>query len=557
MPTMFVGIQAIFLFHIDFRGVGMYRKAAGLYIVIVVLFAGMVCRIYALTMGDTLASVANTQSAFLLEVDRTRGVIYDRNMQPLVGTKIKPVAAVAPVPETVKALAELSQEKGLSYDRQARQPYLLYPEEDIYAHGIQMFDVAQRYSDGQLAPHIIGYLAPDHEEGAAGIELACNDILEAHSGSLKLRYTMDAAGRTLDIEPEIITDNYQDAGGVVLTLDAGIQRAAQNAMAKVEKGAAIVMDVNTGNLLASVSLPAYDANHLAESLQDKNSPFVNRAFSPYSVGSTFKLVVAAAALENGFGRYTPYTCKGYIDVSNHIFYCHWRPGHGELDLKRALEISCNPYFINLGRIATGSRITAMARSIGFSRASYLSEDLVTQSGTLPSQQELENPAALANLSFGQGSLTATPVQIAQMICAVANGGYAVTPRLIEGETEDGEAVQNHMPVYASNRVFSEKTSDILKECLVANVEEGSGEKARPLRGQAGGKTASAQTGIYRTPGKEDSEIVHAWFAGFYPADTPRYAIVVLVEGGNSGSDSAAPIFKKIADAIGILDLTQP
>lgn len=84
-----------------------------------------------------------------------------------------------------------------------------------------------------------------------------------------------------------------------------------------------------------------------------------------------------------------------------------------------------------------------------------------------------------------------------------------------------------------------------------------GKKHGLCGGQAGGKTASAQTGIYRTPGKEDSEIVHAWFAGFYPADTPRYAIVVLVEGGNSGSDSAAPIFKKIADAIGILDLTQP
>lgn len=534
----------------------MGKKTAGLYILLVALFMGIVCRMYALCMGDTLSSVANTQSTYLLEVDYTRGMIYDRAMAPLVCTRKKLRAAVLPTPETLQALAEISaeQEEPLNYDSQALKPYLLSLDEELYTKGVELFEVSGRYSDAQLAPHIIGYLSPDKREGTAGVELAYNEALMEHSGSLKLRYTMDALGRPMETPPEVVTDNYQDPGGLVLTLDADIQRAAQNAMAKVEKGAAVVMEVGTGNILASVSMPAYDPNNLADSLKDPDSPFVNRVFSQYNVGSTFKLITAAAALENGFGRYTPYNCEGYIDISGHIFYCHWRTGHGELDLKRALEVSCNPYFVNLGQIATGGRITAMARSIGFSRAAYFTEDLITQSGTLPSEQELANPAALANLSFGQGSLTATPIQIAQMISSVANGGYAVTPRLVEGFTDDGEKIYEHLPVYASNRVFSKNTSDILREYLVANVEEGSGTKAKPLRGQAGGKTASAQTGIYLTPGEEDSEIVHAWFAGFYPADVPRYAIVVLVEGGDSGSDSAAPIFKKIADAIGIFDL---
>ena len=259
--------------------------------------------------------------------------------------------------------------------------------------------------------------------------------------------------------------------------------------------------------------------------------------------------MAAAALESGYGRYTPYTCKGYEDVDGHIFYCHWRNGHGEIDLQKAIEVSCNPFFIDLGLRVGGKRIASMAREIGFSRAAQFTDDIKTQSGTLPDDAELSLDTAVANFSFGQGSLTATPIQVAQMICTVANGGYAVTPRLVEGFTDDGKTYYEHTAAYAPSQVFSKRTSDILRECLVSNVEEGSGVKAKPSFGTAGGKTASAQTGVYETPGEEDSEIVHAWFAGYFPAETPKYAIVVLVEGGESGSDTAAPIFKEIADEI--------
>lgn len=536
----------------------MGKKTAGLYVFIILLFMGMICRVYALCMGGTLASAANQQSSYLLEVDRARGMIYDRSMQPLVGTKKKIAAAVAPSPEANQVLSTAVDASGekIKFDPQAQQPFLLTLDEELYAPGITLFEVKSRYSKDQLAPHIIGYLNPDKTQGAAGIELAYEEALSKHSGSLKLRYTMDALGRAVEVRPETVLQNYSDKGGVVLTLDTDIQRAAQNAMAKSEKGAAVVMEVSTGNIVASVSLPAYDPNNLAASLTDPGSPFVNRAFSQYNVGSTFKIITAAAALEKGYGQYTPYECEGYIDVSGQTFFCHWRNGHGQLDLRGAIEVSCNPYFIHLGEIATGGRITSMARSIGFSRAAYFTEDLVTQKGTLPSEEELQNPAAVANLSFGQGSLTATPIQIAQMISSVANGGYAVTPRLTEGFTEDGAVISEHLPVYSNNRVFSKETAEILQAYLVSNVENGSGQQAKPLRGKAGGKTASAQTGIYKTPGEEDSEIVHAWFAGFYPADVPKYAIVVLVEDGNSGSDVAGPIFKKIADAISVFELTR-
>ena len=125
---------------------------------------------------------------------------------------------------------------------------------------------------------------------------------------------------------------------------------------------------------------------------------------------------------------------------------------------------------------------------------------------------------------------------------------------MEGFTEDGETIRSHTPSYAPNQVISKRTSDILRECLVSNMEEGSGIKAKPLYGTAGGKTASAQTGLYRDPEQEESEIVHAWFAGYYPAEQPQYAITVLVEGGESGSDTAGPIFRRIADAIHLLQM---
>ena len=535
------------------------KRMMGIYVALVLVFSGMLCRLYVLSSGELLASAANTQSAFLLEVDRSRGVIYDRDLVPLVGTHRRTVAAVQPSPEANTALAEAINEYGhpIEFDPEATRPYLLeLGEARIYAPYIEMFEIQDRYSQEQLAPHVIGYLSPEQDHGAAGIELSYDTILKQYEGSLSLRYTLDASGQALraDTMPEVVRENYQNPGGVVLTLDADIQRAAQTAMEGVEKGAAVVMDVNTGDLAAVVSVPAYDANQLAESLYDPNSPFVNRAFSQYNVGSTFKLVTAAAALENGYGKDTPYTCVGAVDVNGQIFHCHWRIGHGEIDLKKAIEISCNPFFINLGLEVGGKPIVSLAREIGFSKAAVFSEDLSTQSGTLPSDNELRDPAAVANLSFGQGSLTATPVQIAQMISTVANGGYAVTPRLVEGFTDDGETFLNHTPSYAPNRVISKRTSDILRDCLVSNVEEGSGVKAKPLYGTAGGKTASAQTGIYLDPEDEDSEIVHAWFAGYYPAQQPQYAIVVLVEGGESGSDAAGPIFRRIADAIHLIQL---
>ncbi|MBC8585060.1 peptidoglycan D,D-transpeptidase FtsI family protein [Youxingia wuxianensis] len=526
----------------------MQKRAVIIYSIIILMFTGMIGRFYSLAMGDMLAQAADTQSAYILDVAKSRGLIYDCNLNSMVNTTKKTVAAVMPSPEAMMALTQAIEEGEEIVIREDEvKPYTVNLEKtSVYSKGVEMFDVWERYAPNQLAPHIIGYLNPEGSSGAAGIELAYDELLQQYNGSLKLRYMVDAYGQAMTTEaPEIIQDNFESQGGVVLTLDSTIQRAAQRAMKNVEKGAAVVMDITTGNLKAVVSMPQYDPNNLAESLKNPDSPFVNRAFSQYNVGSTFKLVTAAAALENGAGRYNPYTCKGYIDIDGHIFYCHYRNGHGEIDMKKAVEVSCNPFFIQLGLSAGGKNIISMARDIGFSKAAQLSEDIKTQSGTLPDEKELASDTAVANLSFGQGKLTATPIQVAQMACTIANGGYAITPRLVEGFTDDGKEIYEHTTIYSPVQVFSKKTAQALQEFMIGNVEEGSGVNAKPDYCTAAGKTASAQTGIY----EGEEEIVHAWFAGYFPAQDPKYAIVVLVEGGDSGSETAAPIFKQIAESI--------
>ena len=229
-----------------------------------------------------------------------------------------------------------------------------------------------------------------------------------------------------------------------------------------------------------------------------------------------------------------------------MVYCHHRAGHGDTDMERALEQSCNPYFIALGRDLGDESILTMAEHMGFGQGSDFAEGVSASAGNLP--KSAASPLELANLSFGQGELLATPLQIAAMVSSIANGGYRVEPQLLLGWTEDGTIPQ--VAEQAEERIFSQKTAELLRQYMIEVVEEGSGTNAKPTVGGAGGKTASAQTGRYDEQGEE---VVHAWFAGFYPAEKPRYSIVVLAEGMESGGTYAAPVFRRICEQITVLE----
>ena len=209
------------------------------------------------------------------------------------------------------------------------------------------------------------------------------------------------------------------------------------------------------------------------------------------------------------------------------------------------------YFIMLAEELGAEYLLAFCSNMGFDSRTELAPGLRTQAGNLPTMAELRNPAALANFGFGQGSSLATPLQIAGAVSSLVNGGAAVMPKLVRGFTDDGFTLLGQPPEFAENRIISETTSNTIKSLMISVVEDGSGRTAKPGRGGAGGKTSSAQTGQII----DGTEVVHAWFAGFYPAENPKYSIVVFVEGGVSGEHMAAPIFKKICDEIDKLELS--
>lgn len=528
---------------------------------VVWLFCGMlaVCtvlmlRLYRLSMDSSLLQAAQSQGSYTLEVTTTRGRIYDRSLLPLTDTEQSRVLAVLPTPEAGQACAEQIEgpQRRTALDSIAQgSPFLIDVGSGgtVYSSDVENFIVSSRLphdTSEQLAIHLIGYLDGEGK-GVTGLEQAYEEPLSAAGQQVSVRCQVDALGQPMNSEGMQVTgDSTPPQEGVVLTLDRRMQRVVQRVGQQIEQGAIVVMDVQTGELAACASFPQYDPYNLEEALTDPDKPLLNRALMSYNVGSSFKLAVAAAALEEGISPAFSVNCVGGITVAGRIFYCHNRAGHQETDLRRAIEQSCNPYFVKLGQAAGGEQILGMAKALGFGRSTELAPGLTAAAGTLPTESDLQNLHELANFSFGQGKLTATPVQIAAMVSAVANGGMAVTPKLVLGTTADGQTV-DYQQQPAAVRVFSEQTAAILREDMIGVVEEGSAPLAKPKEGGAGGKTASAQTGQYD---EEGEEIVHAWFSGFFPAQQPKYAVVILIEGGEFGGQVASPLFQQIADTYG-------
>ena len=357
--------------------------------------------------------------------------------------------------------------------------------------------------------------------------------------------TLDGLQRPIaGIEPEIRESG--SGRGIALTLDRDIQQVIQEAGTEMlDKGAIVVMDPYSGEILAAASFPAFDPGDLSAAVFDtENTPMINRAFLAYSVGSTFKTVTAAAALEAGIPLTEVNECTGRVDISGQIFRCHKRSGHGELDMLDAMKESCNPYFIGLGQKIGGAALLEAAKRFGFGEKVILAEGISVSAGNLPSARSMINPAAAANLSFGQGELTASPVQIARMMAAVVNGGILVTPRLVLGETDGRNIFREAAPL--KKQIVDRNVAAQLQTFLIHCVMVAEGQNALPQTVTAGGKTATAQTGRYDSDG---NEMEHGWFAGFFPAVNPSFVAVVFSENSGFGNATAAPVFARIADGI--------
>lgn len=530
----------------------MKKRALSVFLLLLLSFFVVGTRTASLMLSAQPA--AGTASGKRIDIATLRETVYDCNMKPLTNSEHELYAAAKP---TLKALESLK--KALSEDAVAAIKERMEKKNPIAVKinsaitdcsDIITVTVPKRYMSDFLACHIIGY-TDSSGQGISGIEKYYNYVLSKAEKEVYARFFTDANGSVLLGEKIEISDSTAPQGGVVLTIDKTIQQITERELdaSGAECAAAVVMDIESGAVRACVSRPVFNQNNISKSLENPLSPLINRAFMPFSVGSVFKPVVAAAALENGITEDFEYNCTGSVTLNGVTFNCHKKDGHGILDMQSAVANSCNTYFIELAQKTGAESIINTAADFGFGIETKLDESIYSMSGNLPKISEIDSKAALANLSFGQGSLTATPLQICSAIATAANGGTVVKPYLVEGTVSD-DGIYTRIKRYSeSKQIISETTANKIQGFLLSVVEEGSGRRAKSEIISCAGKTATAQTGKF----KGGEEIFNAWFAGYFPADNPRYAVVIMKEDGGEGAVSCAPVFKKIAEEIAIIE----
>lgn len=454
----------------------MDKRLVIIYSTCVIIFTILYVKISTISLDTSLKDIAIKQSSLTIKTDINRGEIYDCNITTLVE--------------------------------------------------------GNRENIPQVAQHIIGYCSEN--AGVSGIEKEYNDFLISQSENSTITYTLDGLGNPLKNMTPQVSLSTQISSGVVLTIDKRIQNIVEEiGNDNIEKGAIVVLDPKTSHIKASASFPSYSDIEIA--IDAQNTPLINRPYSNYSVGSIFKLVTSATALENKIPTSLKYNCEGSITLKDTTFSCHNKLGHGEINMTEAICVSCNPYFIELSKQLDSAKFLSMARDLSFGKLG----------GNLP--QSFKNTGDLANFSFGQGELTATPVQVAQMMGAILNDGNMILSTNALGTTSDGKTIDYFEQNYPTNAMCT-STANTLKSMMIEAVMNTPNQNAKPIKISAGGKTSTAQTGEFI----DNIERLNGWFAGFSPAQEPRYVIVVLVEDATNGNHDASPIFAQIADKLILL-----
>jgi penicillin-binding protein 2 len=426
------------------------------------------------------------------------------------------------------------------------------------------------YPLGPGAAHVLGHVGEVtdrqlEQEGFAGIEPG---TVVGQAG-LELQYNRDLMGK--DGMRRIIVNSRgvevteaarvapADGPPANLTLDLDLQIAFEEAMAG-QSGSVVAMDPATGEVLAYVSNPGYDPNAFSAGIKpdewarltrDPEKPLINRVIQgQYPLGSTFKVVSALAALQEGvITPHTRFHCPGYLAVYGTLFRCMKVEGHGSLDLRKALALSCNVYFYNVGIRLEIDRLSKWAKQLGLARPTGI--DLPHESAGIFQDPEWKMrtqrvrwfPAETVSVSIGQ-AMAATPIQLARVAAVVANGGRLPRPRLMKAIA--GRPVHGPAPRDLGLRPA---VVAVVRDAMQAVVAEGTGQRAK-LEGVAvGGKTGSAQVVTHarlEANKKERAYQPHGWFMAFAdPANgKPGVAVAVLVEHGVAGGVSAAPVVGK-------------
>ena len=431
--------------------------------------------------------------------------------------------------------------------------------------------------------HLLGYeseITPDELKdsksyrrgdyiGKRGIEHAMENELRGQDG--RERVVVDAKGNRLgeEMNEQLIPAAERQVAALpghnlVLSIDARLQEIAEKAF-PARAGVVVAMDPNSGFVLALVSRPGYDPNKMTGRIsyaemqalnEDPLKPMIFRATQEhYHPGSTFKSVVALAALEKGtIGERTGINCNGGYTLGNHRWRCDKESGHGTLELRRAIEMSCDTFFYALGdRIGIDS-IADMARQLGYGRPTGLGLGHEIP-GIIPdvAYHTRETPGGYQkgfalNAAIGQGAVNVTPLQQAVAYAAIANGGTVYRPQVVRRiETASGQVVRELGPEVVGHLNVKPQNLALVKQGLEAVVNEpgGTAYRTRLADVRFAGKTGTAQvvTLVKRKVAVGDQDYFardHAWFAAYAPSENPELVVVVIAEHGGWGAEAAAP-----------------
>ena len=565
----------------------------------VLVFLILVIKLFSLQIlrHDELESKALDQQTRSTEVAATRGTIYDRNgnimaisataetvfLSPLemdraLSDKDNPVAWTKDsVAQKLSEILEINKEGILKKMERTDSQYevlKLRVEEDVADQirtfindegvaGVYMVTDAKRYYPyATLASQIIGFVGTDNY-GLYGLEARYNDVLDGETGLVVS--TKDPTGSDMLYGYEQYY-KAQNGSDIVLTLDATVQYYVEKALSEMvtsteaQGATGIVMDVETGAVLAMASSPTYDLNdpsavyesRLASLVKDGQLDLAdaqlrqwrNRAINDtYEPGSTFKVLTLAAALEEGvIDENTTFDCTGSIHVLDATIHCSNRAGHGHQTLEQTAGNSCNPAFITYGLRLGTEKFYRYMKDFGLVNGSGI--DLEGEALGIFAPQETASELDLACYAFGQNFNT-TPVALISAQAACINGGYLHTPYVVERVVDsEGNVLSSHdsTPV---RQVVSEETSAIVRRCLEYVVSSGTGRNGQVHGYRIGGKTGTADKG-------NTGEVVLS-FMCFAPADDPKYIMLLTLDSptgeGRGGGGTVAPYASRIMGEI--------
>ncbi len=578
---------------------------------LLIIFSVLLVRLWYLQVikGEELRQRSENNSVRFRKIKPLRGLIMDRNGLVLVDNR--PSFDVFYMPNkgkdheiVIERLKNIYKSRSLelSYDQpfpKKVKPYLpVKLEKNVSMEKVAIVETnalalpgvyvdvspVRLYLDGEMMAPIIGYTGEISKEELekANDEHASGDVLGKNGVEKYLdAYIHGRRGAEL-VEVNVYDKEIKNLGridpipgyNIVLTIDADLQKAAWQAFAG-KPGAAVALDTRDGSVLAMVSSPSFDPNlfnsGISYELWDKMqnnplNPLSNRAISgQYPPGSTYKLIIAAAALEEGI--ITPEQkifCNGSFELGNRTYRCWRKKGHGYVDLHRAIVESCDVYFYTVGKMLGVDKIAQYAKLFGFGEATGI--DLPHErSGLIPTKdwkmartKEIWQVGETVSISIGQGFNLVTPLQLANAYSALANGGTLWRPHLIKRiELTDGSIYKEFLPEKKGELGLSKKTLDILDRALwgVVNEPGGTGSAARRLNSDVCGKTGTSQVvGLPESDkARREKKISafqrdHALFVCFAPLKSPEIAIAVILENAGHGGSVAAPIARKILDA---------